>query len=182
MADSDNTNPMHKNEFINALINHLRSQFKAEKDKKEAKPQPQKGDEMVWFSMNENGTDFVSSADAPTHWAGQDSKTPAPKGETISPDLAIFLDRASSLLTVALYTPIKTRAGRLSDFFSVVEHGANILERESYSPFERKVYEDWCKIVGDNIDKAQVAHGLWLTDQEESLVGSMKTGIFGGVR
>lgn len=132
--------------------------------------------DMVWFTANPS--DYEFPANPPTVWGGEleEGSVPPPMG--ISPDLAGFMSDAGLLLYDALYTPIRSRRGRLTDLFSWVERARDRMEQEDFSDTDRAAYSGWCRSVAETLLTAQKKHGLWLTEDEEGLVGAMHEGIF----
>jgi len=131
---------------------------------------------MVWFSASPSEYEFPHNP--PTVWGGEVAEGSVPPPMRISPDLASFMVDAGLLLYDALYTPLRPGRGRLTDLFGWVERARDRMEQEDFSEEDRAAYEHWCRSVAETLLTAQKKHGLWLTDDEESLVGVMHEGIF----
>jgi hypothetical protein len=149
--------------------------------KKKGNMDDKKDNGMVWFSMNPTDMEYASAL--PTEFIGGDSPENNYRGESkvpqISPDLADFLVNAGMLFYDALYMPFRSGKGRLTDLFVWIERARDRMEQEDFNETDRRAYTEWCRAIAETLIKAQ-AKGLWLTDDEEDLVATMKTGIFSG--
>jgi len=146
--------------------------------------------DMVWFSLDPKDTEFSSVQ--PTKFNGEEPQDdffpeapvsgngqfPFSKETPISPDLADFLVNAGMLFYDALYMPFRSGKGRLTDLFVWIERARDRMEQEDFNETDRKAFTEWCRSVAETLLKAQAKYGLWLTDDEEDLVSTMKTDIF----
>lgn len=147
--------------------------------------------DMVWFSMNPQDMEFKSSIPTEFKSASPNNSNSIeddmfasggdvalPNGEKISPDLANFMLEAGMLFYDALYMPLRSGKGRLTDLFSWIERARDRMEQEDFTDIDRTAFTEWCRSVALTLLKAQAKHGLWLTDDEEDLVAEMKANIF----
>jgi hypothetical protein len=183
---------MNKDDFesFESLMKRM-EEFLSKKDNKKMDTNNNNTD-MVWFSMNPD-MDFISHAptdiNADINESDSESLVARPNAEKqkgrksirISPDLQHFMLEAGLLFYDALYAPFNTGKGRLTDFFSWVEKARDRMEQEDFTNNDRLAFSEWCYEVGNTLLKAQSKHGLWLTDDEEDLVATMTSGIFGDI-
>jgi len=181
-------NDKNADEFKHKLakaIDRLISQLKSEDTKMGGGEKPSESDpetnpganpvggEMVWFSLDPKDMEWASN----TVDLSNTNESPTPT-QPISVDLERVMLGLNTQLTNALFTPIKGRVGRLTDFFNYVESGRDRMESLNFDQHEREAYANWCRVAADVLEKAKDKHGLWLTDDEDDLLAVMKQDIF----
>lgn len=161
---------------MDELMNGIEKNYKQMYDKKRGgnMDKSDNAEKFMWFSMKPEDYEFPKNQ-SPT-WASH----PHERLDEIAPDLASFMASAGLLLQTALFTPMKTGQGRLTQFFSWIDAAKSRMEAGDFTDDDRYHFSEWCKEIAAMLRKAEEKSGLWLTEDEDGLVECMKTGVFDG--